>query len=171
MAQVTETDFSQFKLRVNVKTTVENAYRAWSTPAGLASWFVNKVVFKDETGKLRTDNELAQENDGYAFYLSCGDNSGGLPFNGEVLKANGKDVFSFSFSKGCPVSVTIYSEHGETIIELLESKLPTDEETMRKHYVGDSRGWIFYLTNLKSVLEGGIDLRNKNEAIKNVITR
>ena len=31
-------------------------------------------------------------------------------------------------------------------------------------------GWIFYLANLKSVLEGGLDLRNKRMEITNVIT-
>jgi hypothetical protein len=30
-------------------------------------------------------------------------------------------------------------------------------------------GWVFYLANLKSFPEGGIDLRNKNEKLKSVI--
>jgi uncharacterized protein YndB with AHSA1/START domain len=171
MAEITQTDFSQFKLRVNIKTSIENAYRAWATPAGLSSWFLGKVVFTDASGNARGNDDFGQENDDYSFYVYRPSNPDKIVVSGKVLKANDKDVFSFTFSKGCPVSVTIYSEHNETMVELLESRLPTDEETIRKHYVGDSRGWIFYLTNLKSVLEGGLDLRNKNEFITNVITR
>jgi hypothetical protein len=168
MGQSTPADFSQFKLRVNIKTSTENAYKAWGTAAGLESWFLRKVVFSDAKGTVRTGDDLISENDEYIIYFHCYPDS--VAEKGRVLKANGKDLFSFTFSKGCPVSISIYSEHEETIVELFESNLPTDEENIKRHYVGDSRGWIFYLTNLKSVLEGGLDLRNKNEAINNVIT-
>jgi hypothetical protein len=30
-------------------------------------------------------------------------------------------------------------------------------------------GWTFYLANLKSYLEGGVDLRNKNLALNNMV--
>ena len=168
MTQLTNTDFSQFKLRVNIKTSIENAYRAWASSAGLNAWFLGGAVFIDENGVQRPNDSLAQANDDYICYFA--NKPGEVIIKGKVLQANGKDVYSFTFSKGCPVSITIYSEHNETIVELFESKLPTDEETIKKHYVGDSKGWIFYLTNLKSVLEGGLDLRNRNEDIKNVIT-
>jgi uncharacterized protein YndB with AHSA1/START domain len=168
MGQLSQADFSQFKLRVNIKTSIENAYRAWATPSGFDSWFVGKMVFTDEKGVARSGDSLAQAKDEYTCFLNS--HSDTVVVKGKVLKANGKNLFSFTFSKGCPVTISIYTEHNETIVELIESNLPTDEETIKKHYVGDSKGWIFYLTNLKSVLEGGLDLRNKNEAITNVIT-
>ena len=168
MGHIPSVDFSQFKLRVNIKTTIENAYRAWASASGLASWFIGKVVFTDEQGNPRPPDALAQPGDEYACYFNHKPDT--LLIKGKVLKANDKNLYSFTFSKGCPVTVSIYAEHGETIVELIESNLPTDEETMKKHYVGDSKGWIFYLTNLKSTLEGGLDLRNKNGDIKNVIT-
>ena len=164
----TMSDFSEFKLRVNIKTTIENAYRAWATPSGLESWFLRKAIFTDEKGVARTGNSSIKENDGYTMFFHGYPDS--VSEKGKVLKANGKDFFSFTFSKGCPVSISIYTEHGDIIVELFESNLPTDEDTTKKHYVGDSKGWIFYLTNLKSILEGGLDLRNKNEKIQNVIT-
>lgn len=168
MGQSTQADFSQFKLRVNIKTSIENAYRAWATSAGFNSWFVGTTVFTDEKGVVRSGDSLAQANDEYA--CSWNSRSDTVTIKGKVLKANGKNLFSFSWSKGCPVTISIYTEQNETIVELIESNLPTDEETIKKHYVGDSKGWIFYLTNMKSVLEGGLDLRNKNPAITNVIT-
>ena len=56
---------------------------------------------------------------------------------------------------------------GETVVELTQSRIPEDEN--RGIYVDCSYGWTFYLANLKSVLEGGIDLRNKNVDIQNVV--
>jgi hypothetical protein len=97
---------------------------------------------------------------------------GGLEswFLRRIIAANGVDHFAFTFSLGCPVSVSIYGELDETIVELVESELPTDEDAMLRHYVGDLKGWVFYLANLKSVLEGGPDLRNRRAELTNVIT-
>ena len=167
MSQQPPIDFSQFKLRVSVKTSIENAYRAWASPAGVSSWFVGIMQFTGPNGDVRTGEDLVQEGDEYVCSLRS--NPSKVLVKGRVLKANGRDLYSFTFSKECPVTISIFTEHGDTIVELIESNLPTDEDTMRRHYVGDSKGWIFFLTNLKSVLEGGLDLRNKNADISNVI--
>jgi hypothetical protein len=66
--------------------------------------------------------------------------------------------------------VSLYRECDETIVELIETFDPTEEEVVRKHYLGNMKGWIFYMINLKSVLEGGLDLRNRKEELKNVLT-
>jgi uncharacterized protein YndB with AHSA1/START domain len=168
MAATTHFDFSQFKLRVNIRTSIENAYRAWATPLGQSSWFLGRCVFTSPEGLVRKGEDLLQAGDRYTLYFGCEDNQS---FNetGKVLKANGKNLFSFTFTRDIPVTVSIYTEQDDTIVELIESNLPSDMEHLQKCYISHSRGWIFYLTNLKSVLEGGIDLRNKNEAITNVI--
>jgi len=89
---------------------------------------------------------------------------------GKVLDSNGKDRFSFSFSMDCPVTISIYKEQDQVICELVEQNIPADSGPIFKHYLSNTTGWTFYLTNLKSVLEGGLDLRNFNENLKNVIT-
>jgi hypothetical protein len=168
MAHPTPIDFSQFKLRVNIRTNIENAYKAWTTTAGLDSWFLGKVVFTDPNGNIREGDSLAQPDDEYSCHFLS--NPDTLAIKGKVLKANGKNLYSFTFSRECPVTISIFTEHDETIVELIESNGQTDEPTVMRQYVSDSKGWIFYLTNLKSVLEGGLDLRNRNAAIKNTIT-
>jgi uncharacterized protein YndB with AHSA1/START domain len=160
--------WSEFKLRVNINAPVSEAYKAWTTADGLMGWFLRKAIFTDANGSARKNNEPIAQGDSYEWYWH------GYPDTvvekGKILETNGTDNFSFTFSLGCPVTINIYPQHGETIVELVESDLPTDDETMLKHYVGDSKGWIFYLTNLKSVLEGGLDLRNKKTELTNVIT-
>ena len=163
-----KSNWTQFKLRVNINATVENAYKAWATQKGLESFFLRSAVFTTENGGTRKSNSIAEAGDTYEWYWHGYPDS--VVEKGKVLVANGKDKFSFTFSLGCPVSISIYQECDETIVELIESNLPADEETALKHYVGDSRGWIFYLANLKSVLEGGLDLRNRKLELENVIT-
>ncbi|HVS98188.1 MAG TPA: SRPBCC domain-containing protein [Puia sp.] len=168
MAKLAPIDFSQFKLRVNIKASIEDAYRAWTTAAGLNSWFIGKMIFTDGNGVVRPDDAPVQAGDDYT--CSFATTPENVLIKGKVLKANGRDLFSLSFSKNCPVTISIYSEHGETIVELIESNVPNEEDVVVRQYVSDSKGWIFYLVNLKSVLEGGLDLRNRNVEIKNVIT-
>lgn len=160
--------WSQFKLRVNINTSSEKAYDAWATPAGLQSWFLRKAEFIDPKGEPKQNDARILTGDIYEWRWH------GYPDEvvekGKILLANGSNQFGFTFSLGCPVTISIYTECDETIVELMESNLPADEETILKHYVDDSKGWIFYLANLKSVLEGGLDLRNKKLEISNVIT-
>jgi uncharacterized protein YndB with AHSA1/START domain len=145
--------WSEFRLRVNIRVPMDKVYAAWATPEGLESWFLRRAIQKDNQ---------------YEWYWHGYPDS--VMEKGLITAANGTNHFAFTFSMGCPVSISLYKECEETIVELVESGLPTDEETALKHYVGDSKGWIFYLTNLKSVLEGGLDLRNRKVELTNVIT-
>jgi uncharacterized protein YndB with AHSA1/START domain len=161
-------NWSEFKLRVNINSPIETVYRHWATAAGLESWFLRKAVFTTTDGQQRDGQSFLQPGDQYEWVWHGYPDS--VNEKGKILQANARNVFGFTFSLGCPVTITITSECNETIVQLVESNLPADESTLFKHYVGDSRGWIFYLANLKSVLEGGLDLRNRKIELQNVIT-
>lgn len=75
----------------------------------------------------------------------------------------------FSFGEAGIVSVAIINEEGENIVELTQEEIPIDEEAKINYHMGCSEGWAFYLVNLKSILEGGIDLRNKDLRLKRVV--
>lgn len=160
-------NWSEFKLRVNINAPVQQVYDAWTSSRKLTGWFLRKAMFTS-AGKARGMDQPIAEGDEYEWYWFGYPDS--VTEKGKILAANGRDKLVFTFSLGCPVTISIYTQCDETIVELVESNLPTDEETLRKHYLGDSKGWIFYLANLKSVLEGGLDLRNKKEELTNVIT-
>ncbi len=55
------------------------------------------------------------------------------------------------------------------IVELSQEQIPTDERHKALYHVGCLEGWTFYLANLKSYLDGGLDLRNKNANIARVV--
>ena len=90
--------------------------------------------------------------------------------DGEILSCNGKDHLKFRFGKAGNCSISMYPEEGEMILDLLQDEIPTDDKALVEWHIGCKTGWTFYLSNLKSLLEGGIDLRNRNEKLKRVIS-
>jgi hypothetical protein len=55
------------------------------------------------------------------------------------------------------------------IVELVQDNISTDEKGKELWHVGCKTGWTFYLANMKSMFEGGIDLRNKNEQLQEMM--
>ena len=79
---------------------------------------------------------------------------------GEFYEANGSDRLRYSFGEGIEVTITLEEAEDCTIkVTLVQTQDRSDEENL-KILLGFKEGWGFYLTNLKSVLEGGLDLRD-----------
>jgi hypothetical protein len=168
LIMATNHDWSRFSVRINVRSTVEQLYASWATRAGIEYWFLRKSDYKAPDGSTRGDKEPVQKNDTYNWWWHGYPDS--ITEAGEILDCNGKDMFRFRFGNAGICTVTITEEQGEKIVELLQEDIPTDEEAKHNWHIGCKTGWTFYMANLKSMLEGGIDLRNKNEKIQNVIS-
>ncbi len=56
-----------------------------------------------------------------------------------------------------------------TIVTLYQKNIPADDDSKIGVRLGCDTGWSFYLVNLKSVYEGGLDLRNKDQKLKSMI--
>ena len=80
---------------------------------------------------------------------------------GEILEANGTDLIKFTFSGGSIVTISLYSRNDVSIVELTQENIPEESDPLKNLYIQCQTGWLFYMTNLKSILEGGVDLRNK----------
>ena len=156
-----------FTKRITINRAKEMIYRAWATQAGLENWFLRLAEFTKPDGRLRDRNEQVQQGDKYKWLWWGYDDE--VAEGKEILETNGKDMIQFSFSGGCIVTVTVKEEHDENICELVQQMPMDDENEQQYFYIECSKGWTFYMTNLKSILEGGIDLRNKNIGIQNVI--
>ncbi|MFL9482210.1 SRPBCC domain-containing protein [Chitinophagaceae bacterium LWZ2-11] len=165
-------DWSQFTKRININAPVSLVYDMWSTQSGMEKWFLRLAEFTKKTGALRRLDEHYKEGDNYK-WLWHGYPDSAVEF-GEIKAANGKDFMLFTFCAAgaktdMQVSVTIKREE-ETIVELKQFNIPQDERGKINFHLGCMEGWVFYLTNLKSILEGGIDLRNKNVNVQRVLT-
>jgi uncharacterized protein YndB with AHSA1/START domain len=157
-------DWSRFVTRINIKAPVETLYNAWTTRAGIESWFLRMSEYKQRNGSLRDDDENVSIGDTYK-WLWYGYSDETVEY-GEIMDLNEKDYLKFSFGKAGICTVRIKTEEGENIVELIQEEIPTDEKGMEYYHVGCKTGWTFYLANMKSMLEGGIDLRNKNEKLQ-----
>lgn len=162
----TQFDWSKFTVRIDVRASKEAIYEAWTSQEMLELWFLRLAEFTTPGGVVRGRFEKIQKGDTYKWlWHGYGDDTAE---HGTVLEADG-DVFKFSFGKAGVCAVNVKEVEGENIVELVQSEIPTDDTGKRQFHVGCSGGWTFYLANLKSMLEGGIDLRNRNEKLKGMI--
>ena len=137
----------------------------------MESWFLRSCKYKHPGGALLVNDEPAKQGDEYSWLWY------GYPDevneNGKILQANETSLFEFTFnangSNNMIVEVTITREAGDCKVSLRQYNIPTDEAGKTNYHIGCTEGWVFYMANLKSILEGGIDLRNKNPAVKKVI--
>ena len=163
----TSYDWSRFVVRINVNAPVEKLYQAWTTREGIEYWFLRFSEYKKAGGIVRENKEPVEKGDTYRWRWHGYPDS--VTEEGSILELNGKDFFKFSFGKAGNCAVTIKEEEGETIVELVQDNIPTDEQGMHYYHVGCKTGWTFHFANMKSIFEGGIDLRNKNERLQDML--
>lgn len=60
-------------------------------------------------------------------------------------------------------------QEDHVIVQLTQKNIATDDPSKKGIRLGCESGWSFFLVNLKSVYEGGIDLRNKNTELKGML--
>lgn len=154
-----DSKWSSFKVTGDYNTDIRSLYEAWATPAGLEKWFLRKADFYAIAGRLREPEEFILKEDTYEWYWYGWDDS--TCEKGEILEANGTDLIKFTFANNNIVTVEFSSRNGVSIVQLTQENIALEEDPSKNLFVQCQVGWTFYFANLKSVLEGGIDLRNK----------
>lgn len=160
-------NWSTFTVRMDVNAPIEQLYTSWATRTGIESWFLRMSEYASSDGVIRAGDEFIQKGDTYKWLWH------GWPDDtvehGSIIDCNGKDFIQFHFGKAGICSVRIYNEQGVNIVELVQENIPDDEHGKFAFHVGCKTGWTYYLTNLKSVYQFGVDLRNKKEGIGKLI--
>ncbi len=155
-----------FKLTADFDSDVATLYKAWATQAGLESWFLRKAEFLGGEQEQRAADEFVQPGDSYLWKWHG--YSDDVFENGKILDANGLDFIKFTFTSGCTVSIYIKLLEDLVMVELLQEGIPAEDDPSKNLYVQCQTGWVFYLANLKSLLLGGMDLRNKRPDIASI---
>jgi len=158
-----QNDWGSFTQTMYYNVPVSKVYTAWTTRTGLESFFLSQAEFTKADGTIRDYDSPMQKGDTYKWrwygYSS--------EEYGEITEANGIDRLGFIFGKAGVVTITMREEQGGTFMTLIQEQIPCKDDTDKFNYrIGCATGWTFYRANLKSVLEGGIDVRNKNPSIK-----
>jgi hypothetical protein len=156
-------DLTQFTRRITITPQQGlGIYEHWAIPLAIEQWFLLSAEYTGPQGAPKSDETPATEGDKYLWRWH------GYPADvvetGTVIHANGVDRFGFTFTNGSLVNVSIRDEQGVAVVELQQTEIHDPNV-----YIECGYSWAFYLTNLKSILEGGIDLRNKDPRITNVI--
>jgi len=160
-------DWSFFLLRLPIRANGKTIFNCWTTQQGLENWFLRSAKFIRPDGSIRDANSSIEINDNYEWlWHGWADD---VAEKGNILELS-ENFLKFSFGKAENVSIIFKQEAGQNILELLQDEIPVDENSQIYYHLGCTKGWIFYLTNLKSILEGGIDLRNRDIELENVIT-
>ena len=158
-------DWGRFIRRLYLKTDTKTVFNFIATSQGLSIWFLQKANYLSSNGTLREKNELAQKNDRYDWTWFYKNHN----LKGKVLDINNSDFIKLTFGSSI-VSFEIKSTNGNNLLlELIQTeKTGTDTQFGE---VDCFATWTFFLTNLKSVIEHGIDLRDKNPTIEGLTNR
>jgi uncharacterized protein YndB with AHSA1/START domain len=147
-------DWSKFDIYFFLSAPPKTVFDSWATPRGLESFFVKRCTASAE-GKDRRADESFLENDYYNWDWFFDYSS-----SGRILNIHDGKSLSFTFGK-CVVTVEFRPHDDGTLLHLCQSGMsPTEEDKTRIHL--DCRGgWIYFLTNLKALLEHQVDVRDK----------
>ena len=157
-------DWTSFTVRIPVRASMKKLYSAWTRASELEEWFLRKAVYTGVDKKpIRRAASIAK---GCAFQWEWYGYDG--VETGVVKEANGRDHVRFTFANSL-VNVRLRQVGKEVVVELVQSGIPTDAASKKNIRLGCHVGWTFWMANLKSVYEGGLNLRNTNEELTGMV--
>ncbi|MES2655381.1 MAG: SRPBCC domain-containing protein [Bacteroidota bacterium] len=151
-------NWTSFTKKIAVKAKLTDMYDAWTVASKIETWFLSQAVYFDTNNNVIDVNTNVK--DGYTYAWNW--YAQAHLEKGHIIKANGKDFIQFSFAGECIVEVTLTEENDVVIVALTQKNIPMDDFSKQNIRLGCATGWSFFLVNLKSVYEGGLDLRNKS---------
>jgi uncharacterized protein YndB with AHSA1/START domain len=164
-------DWASFTKRIPIRAGISSVYKMWATSKGMEQWFLRLCVYTGLNNEPILKNTPVQQGNRYTWYWHGWDDA--TKETGTILETNGYDRLVFTFGPDDALKmkciVQMITEENVTVCILHQENIPVDETGKSNYHLGCNTGWTFYLTNLKSILEGGIDLRNKDSKLKNVI--
>jgi uncharacterized protein YndB with AHSA1/START domain len=172
MANNPQPDWTQFELGVYVKGRPDEIFNLWSTGEGLVKWFLKNAEFAPSDGPpaksektkpppfptalARAESEPCRTNDRYLWeWYYDGGTSGG----GWILDVRPPSRLRFTFGQQMEVEISIRKQGACCVVELRQFGIPDTPRGRWEMHMGCRVAWTFFLTNLKSVAERGIDLR------------
>jgi uncharacterized protein YndB with AHSA1/START domain len=164
---MTENNFSSngFHHSIYLNSPIDKVYQAIASANGLKSWFIGNAVFTDVNGNARLPEHPIQLNDTFIWNWLAKD----LSITGKVLESDKNKIFSFTFGISFEVTITLKVSNKRTLLTLTQKYAPGAEHNDFAN-INCCVCWGFFLTNLKSVLEHGNDLRETlvdNESLIN----
>jgi uncharacterized protein YndB with AHSA1/START domain len=153
---MTEKNFNNesFFHSIYLNPPIDDVYKIIATSGGLQKWFMGKAEYTDASGSIRPSEQTAQKGDSFSWHWLEKD----LSITGKVLGASTNEKFSFTFGAIFEVTISVKENNGRTLLTLAQN-YAKDAKKNDFAYINCCTCWVFFLTNLKSVLEHSHDLR------------
>lgn len=148
--------WDEFEISYYYPFPVNKVFDAWSNGRGLKKFFIESIKITDigNSSRIRADDENAKTGDKYAWKWRHG-----YELEGEFIAVSENKEVALSFGS-MKVSVS-FSQIGDiTLLKLKQTGIPITEEGKIFSHMNCRICWTFFLTNLKSVLMTGTDLRD-----------
>ena len=158
-------DWTTFTKRIEIKSSLTEIYNAWTKADEIEKWFLSSANFYNQDKKIVDKNINIEKDFSYEWSWYLYDTIE----KGKITNANSRDFLQFTFVGECHVDITLSTQDDYVIVELTQKNIPTDDISKQGIRLGCDSGWSFYLVNLKSVYEGGLDLRNKDPKFKRML--
>lgn len=155
---MTESNFNmeRFSHGIFIKTDSENLFRYIATPAGISKWFIGSAEYFYRQKNIRLGDELTGKGDSYLWKWLNKD----LELKGIITDFEKEKMIEFTFSPLYLVRMELFPIGNRVKIVLTQSY---QKSSLRNdfNFVNCCTCWVFFLTNLKSVIECNVDLREK----------
>ena len=157
-------NWTKFKKQVFINASVEDVFKAWATPNEIIKWFIAKADYQNGDTQKRPATSQIQSGDLYQWEWHQD-----LEASGQVHEVTPNKRIVFTFGKKSPeseedvlVTVEVDAEpDGYTKLSLTQENMQ-DSPYGHRYHLSCNLGWSFFMTNLKGLLEHGVDLREFN---------
>lgn len=148
-------DWSQFDVYMDIRAPMERVFDAWATAAGMESFFARTMPYRAPDGAARAPTEHAAPGDSYDLTFHHP-----FAFSGTVMEIEPSRRFVFGFPEVMYVAIELSTVDEFTRIHLHQGEIPTTPDERVMMHMNCRSCWVYYLLNLKSVLEHDHDLRD-----------
>ena len=149
-----EYDWTQFHVRMYYLAPLEEVFRRFSTQAGLESFFIYHAEHSAADGNRRNADKAVQTGDQYDWTYVHDFQHGG---EFEAVEQNRYIRFSFG---SMTVAISFNDVGDATEVDLHQTNCAVDDQGRAWQHLNCRSCWIYFLTNLRSVLAGGPDVRD-----------
>lgn len=151
-------DWTRFSLFVAIDADPGTIFGNWNTSGGMESFFVDMMAVHDRAGCLLEDDESVHPGCRYVWRWDSG-----AMVRGEFLEVSPGRHLSFTFGDS-KVSVRLHPQERGTLLELCQYDMADTPENRMHLHTNCRAAWVYYLTVLKTLLEHGIDGRDRSRA-------
>ena len=153
---MSEYDWSQFNVHMYYLAPIEDVFRRFATASGLESFYIGKAEHRAPDGTVRGPDEVVQAGDTYHWtYLHD------FAHGGSFLYVQPERLVRFTFGD-VTVDIRFREVEGATEVDLHQTGCATRDPDRAWQHVNCRSCWVYFLTNLRSVLAHGVDLRDRD---------